>query len=320
MAKDAASLMVRCFSVIRLLERDQWTSKEEIAAQIGRSVRQVERILSQLDEMGFPIAHERAQGYKIQSTRASLPVRLTADETWALLLLQRCALAEVGSGARQSLNNLTDRIRSQLSIPAAEALGEMQAWVASERVANGIAMEVWQVITECLTRGLQMRFDYHKLAQPASQRRVDPWGIFAVGRVWYLQAFDHQGKASRNFRLNRIQQPVILDFKATRPLGYQAAKHLFHRFEIGDGEKHMARLYCEPLLHSWLLENPLHPEQEVVGEGVQVPVRNLDLFVNVLMALEGLQRVEPDWLHTLLLKKLSERISTLSDGRADLPT
>lgn len=313
MSKDVASVMIRCFSVIRLLEREQWTSKAEIAREIGRSVRQVERILSQLEEMGFPITHERGQGYRIQSSRGSLPVRLTTEETWALLLLQRCALAEVGPGARQSLGNLIERIRGQLTGGANEALGEMQSWVASEPPGQLAEPQVWQVVTDALSRGLQLRFDYHKLNEPeAAERRVDPWGMFSVGRVWYLQGFDHQRQGVRNFRLNRMFRPVLLDFKALRPEGYQAARQLFHRFDIGQGEAQWVGLFCTQLLHRWLLENPLHPQQRESNGAILVPVRNLSLFLGTLMALQGLERVEPPEVHQALLERMRQRLDRLS--------
>lgn len=313
MSKDVASVMIRCFSVIRLLEREGWTSKAEIAAEIGRSVRQVERILVQLEEMGFPITHERGRGYRIQNARASMPVRLTTEETWALLLLQRCALSELGPGARHSLTHLIERIRGQLSGTASEALGEMQSWVASEPSGRSAEAQVWQVVTEALSRGLQLRFDYHKLKeQQPEQRRVDPWGLFSVGRVWYLQGYDHQRQAVRNFRLNRMIQPVLVDFKAVRPEGYQAAKNLFHRFDIGEGEVQWTRLFCSPLLHRWLLENPLHPSQREAGPALEVPVRNLSLFLGTLMALQGLERVEPAEVHKALLERMRQRLERLS--------
>lgn len=308
MGRDAGSQMVRWFAILELLRRDQLTSKREMMEASQLSERQVERILKSLEELGFPIYHERGRGYRILSNGHSLPIRLSGEEAWALLLLQNCSLRGLGEGAQAALANLAQKVRSRIAPETQSALQQLEPWAASDGPLEGVGVEVWRVLTEGLSRSLQIHFEYRKISSDqAMLRKVDPWGLFSVAGGWYLQAWDHDRGEVRNFRLSRIAQVRLTSLRASRPDGYQVQDHLFHRFDIGAGNGHELELECDDLLRNWLRENPLHPSQECTSLGVRVCVRNLEFFLDHLLALSGLRRLHPEEMHQLLLQRLAQR-------------
>jgi len=314
MSKDGGSQMLRWFDLLRLLQRDECSKREELAEAVGLSVRQIERILARLQEMGFPVINERGKGYRLLKGSNHLPVRLTLEESWALLLLQSCSLKGLGSGADSALQQLLQRLRAQMTEEACQRIGSMQPWVGSDPPTEEVTPEVWQNVVEALSRGLQIRFEYHKVGEAESTRRqVEPWGLTTVDRRWYLQAFETSTQSFKNFRLIRMRQVALLDLKARRPSDYVAGDHLFHRLQIGKGPLVEVRLHCSPFLVEWLRENPLHPQQHIEGNRVCLQVRKSEILTDVLLGLNGLEGAEPAWLQEALLQRLDERRTRLSE-------
>lgn len=315
MAKDAGSQMVRWFSILELLRREQLTTKAEMARAADLSERQIERILQKLEALGFPLYHERGRGYRILHHNHSLPIRLSGEEAWALLLLQECSLRGLGPGALSALENLSHKVRKKIAPESQSALEHLQSLAAADEAGEGVSPSVWQVVTEGLTRSLQIHFEYRKLSdQEPMLRRVDPWGLFTVRGCWYLQGYDHTREQTRNFRLTRIQQPRLTTLVASRPEGYEMQANLFHRFDLGPGPEVEVQLHCEPLLQSWLRENPLHPSQVWREDGPVVRVKNIDLLLDWLLSLPGLRRLSPPEIHQRLQERLATRARQLSAG------
>ena len=307
--------MVRWFSILELLRREQLTSKGEMAQAADLSERQIERILRKLEELGFPLYHERGRGYRILNHTHSLPIRLSGEEAWALLLLQECSLRGLGSGALAALQNLSQKVRKKMAPESQATLDQLQSWAAAEEGEEAVSSSVWQVVTESLTRSLQIHFDYRKLSdQEPALRRVDPWGLFTVGGCWYLQGNDQGRQQVRNFRLTRMHRPRLTTIPATRPEGYQMQENLFHRFDLGPGPEVEVQLHCETLLQNWLRENPLHPSQRWTEVGPVVKVKNIDLLLDWLLSLPGLLRLSPPELHQRLQERLASRALQLAGG------
>ncbi|MFN8614196.1 MAG: WYL domain-containing protein [Vulcanimicrobiota bacterium] len=313
MARDAASQMVRWQGILDLLRRDQLTTKREMMEVSQLSERQVERILKTIEGLGYPIYHERGRGYRVVANGHSLPIRLSGEEAWALLLLQRCSLRGLGEGAQAALANLFQKIRTKIAPPTQSTVQQLEPWAASDGPLDGVGVEVWRVLTEGLTRSLQIHFDYRKISNAEPMiRKVDPWGLFSVSGGWYLQAWDHDRNQVRNFRLSRIEKVRLTSIRATRPDGYQVRDHLFHRFDIGSGDGHQLELECDELLRNWLAENPLHPSQQLTLRGVSVRICNLELFLDQMLALPGLRRLHPPEVHQMLMDRLEQRTRHLS--------
>jgi predicted DNA-binding transcriptional regulator YafY len=319
MSRDGSSQMIRWFAVLQLLQRDQFTSKSELAAQVQLSERQIERILRQLEDLGFPLCHERGRGYRVLKNGHSLPVRLTSEEIWALTVLQKSGLRGLGQGVHNALESLNKKIHSKLSPETLATLGDMQSLSAGDAkpAEDQVQPQVWQVITEGLTRGLQIRFDYHKLnSPPTPERQLEPWGLFISGGNWYLQGYDLQREAKRNFRLSRITQPRLTQLKATRPSDYDLSQNVFHRFDIGPEPAQTVYLYCQPSLDNWLRENPLHPSQTWNDNCWQLQIRNVGRLLDVLLSVNGLIRISPDHLHQDLIERAQRRITNWTTPNA----
>ena len=128
--------MVRWQTILDLLRRDKLTTKREMMEASQLSERQVERILKSIEGLGYPIYHERGRGYRVLANGHSLPIRLSGEEAWALLLLQRCSLRGLGEGAQTALANVTQKVRSKIAPQSQSTMQQLEPWVASDGVVS----------------------------------------------------------------------------------------------------------------------------------------------------------------------------------------
>ncbi len=71
---------------------------------------------------------------------------------------------------------------------------------------------------EALTTRKRVKIQYRKPgANDATEREVDPYGLFLRRGAWYLVAFDHRTREVRMFRLSRIEDAVVNTKKPGTP-------------------------------------------------------------------------------------------------------
>jgi predicted DNA-binding transcriptional regulator YafY len=78
--------------------------------------------------------------------------------------------------------------------------------IGGSRSADGLA-----VAREALVAHRRIRFRYDNERAEATERTVRPLGVFFWGRTWTLAAWCEMRVAFRNFRLDRIKAPTLLD-------------------------------------------------------------------------------------------------------------
>ncbi|MEP6989061.1 MAG: WYL domain-containing protein, partial [Chloroflexota bacterium] len=92
---------------------------------------------------------------------------------------------------------------------------------------NGpFAPETLQQIRRAIIQRRTVRFRYYSRPrdlQPGetSQREADPYALVHIGSAWMLVAYCHLRHDKRHFRLDRMEEVVVLDKGFTRPTDFQ---------------------------------------------------------------------------------------------------
>lgn len=119
------------------------------------------------------------------------PLRLTAPEGFALLTAARAAQQLPGADPAGALARALDKL--------ATGIGGDAITVDLSRPA------ALDEVSEAAEAGRQLRIQYWSAASDeASERVVDPVGVFTDRGHWYLVADDHRSGAQRTFRVDRI--------------------------------------------------------------------------------------------------------------------
>lgn len=154
------------------------------------------------DEMPFEVFLEEDRVFvRLFSFRR--PMRLTPAEGLALVA---------------AADSLVDDDAERPSSPLGRALAKLADLLGIE---PGQAVDVdldpdggetGRRLRQAIADDRMVSFVYWTYGRDAVARReVDPWEVFSEGATWYLAAWAHDPGASRNFRLDRMQDLVVED-------------------------------------------------------------------------------------------------------------
>jgi len=198
--------------VLRLLgllqQRPVWTGPE-LAERLGVTTRSIRRDVERLRALGYPVQATQGMGggYQLGRGRGLPPLLLDDAEAVAVAVALRMAAGGTVSGASEAaLRTLAKldqvmppRLRSEV-----RAIHE-----ATQTLESGHATVDGEALLRlaCAVRDtVRVRFDYEARDQATSNRTVEPVGLVATGRRWYLMAYDLDRDDWRTFRLDRMSR------------------------------------------------------------------------------------------------------------------
>lgn len=198
--------------VLRLLgllqQRRTWTGPE-LAGALGVTDRCVRRDIARLRGLGYPVNASQGVGggYQLGAGTSLPPLLLDAEEARATTVSLLLAAGGTVSGAAEATLRtlakldqvLPPRIRSEV-----RAMTEATATLASEGIpVDGTLLMGLAGATRDRHR---VRFAYARADRTTSERDVEPSGLVATGRRWYLVAWDTDRDDWRTFRLDRMSE------------------------------------------------------------------------------------------------------------------
>jgi proteasome accessory factor B len=199
--------------------------------------RQFERDKQELRALGFPVreagsAEDDEGGYVLDRARLRLPdVRLTPEEVVALGLARRLGgfHALVGDTVRDALGKL-----GLVALEGDPAPGVLYAPPNARAKAEETRL---RAIESAVANAHRLRILYQSRgADRASERDLDPCGLFVLGGAWYVVGHDHKSGETRTFRTSRIAKLARAtrgagqDFRA--PRGFRLERHV-ERLRLG---------------------------------------------------------------------------------------
>lgn len=153
------------------------------------------------DEMPFEVFLEEDRVFvRLFSFRR--PMRLTPAEGLALVA-SADSLVDDEEGERSPLGRALAKLADLLGIEPGQAVDvdlDPDGGEAGRRLRQAIGED------------RRVSFVYWTYGRDAVARRVvDPWELFSEGATWYLAGWAHDPGATRNFRLDRMQDLVVED-------------------------------------------------------------------------------------------------------------
>ncbi len=197
----------RVLSLLGLLQqRTVWTGPE-LAERLGVTTRSIRRDIERLRHLGYPVQATQGVGggYQLGRGKGLPPLLLDDAEAVAVAVSLRMAAGGTVSGASEAaLRTLAKldqvmppRLRSEVRAihDATRTLDQGQVTVDGEALLR----------LACACRDtVRVRFDYESRDGTPSARTVEPVGLVATGRRWYLMAYDVDRADWRTFRLDRL--------------------------------------------------------------------------------------------------------------------
>lgn len=248
----------RMLAIVIELQRKGWQRASDLATTFKRSPRTIYRDLAALERSGVPIISHDGKGFSVAEGYVLPPLSFSTDEALMLLLgsdlmagnFDGAYRAAAQSAGRKITSILPERLR-----PQAENLrGSIHfAGEGSARPAEAARM---QLVRTAILERRAVRFRYYArrtsaASRPPNAQEADPYAIAHLGDAWYLAAYCHQRHRVRNFRLDRMDDLVLLDRTFTRPEDFQMER----RDLFGPGSFDV-RVRFDPAVARWVHESP----------------------------------------------------------------
>jgi predicted DNA-binding transcriptional regulator YafY len=197
--------------VLRLLgllqQRPVWTGPE-LAERLGVTTRSIRRDVERLRALGYPVNAARGVGggYQLGRGRGLPPLLLDDTEAVAVAVSLRMAAGGTVSGASEAALRTLAKL-DQVMPP--KLRGEVRAiHEATQTLEYGqitVDGDALLVLARAVRDTVRVRFAYESRDGTPTSRTVEPAGLVATGRRWYLMAYDVDRDDWRTFRMDRMR-------------------------------------------------------------------------------------------------------------------
>ncbi|MGZ4508996.1 MAG: helix-turn-helix transcriptional regulator [Blastococcus sp.] len=219
-AAGTSDRMTRLLALVPYLTaRPEGVRVAEVARDFGVSERQVRSDLELLWMCGLPgygpgdLIDLSFEGDRVRVTFTAgmvRPLRLTTDEAVALVVALRTLLELPGLAEREAVSRALAKVSA--------AAGHAADRITPVAVSVDAREEALAVVREGLERKRALHLTYYvPTRDERTERTVDPMRLLLVDGRWYLEAWCRQAEGVRLFRLDRVDDVVVLDERAAPP-------------------------------------------------------------------------------------------------------
>lgn len=206
-----ANTSSRTLRLLSLLQTHRYWSGTDLADRLGISLRTLRRDVDRLRELGYPVEAQRGVdgGYQLAAGAALPPLAVDDDEAVALAIGLRAAaqgaIPGIEEASLRALAKVVQVMPAQLRrrVDALHAVVVPAVWDGAPTVDAGALTTVAHACRD----EERMRFLYTGRGAEKTERHVEPHRLVALGRRWYLVAYDLVREDWRSFRLDRLEDP-----------------------------------------------------------------------------------------------------------------
>jgi len=200
----------RLFQLVQFIRGRRLSTAEQLAQRLEVSVRTVYRDIADLQAQGVPIEGEAGVGYRMRAGFDLPPLMFSTEEAQALVAAVRVAQSRLDEGLADQADIALGKILAVLP-SAARAAAESLTLYAIPLEGQGPVRERLAQLRRAAEARRVVWMRYADQHDSLSERRVRPLGCFFWSEVWTLAAWCELRGGFRNFRLDRVQQMMVLE-------------------------------------------------------------------------------------------------------------
>ena len=224
----------RVLTVLELLQARPSITGPELAERLEMDVRTVRRYITHLQDVGIPIEATigRYGGYRLRPGFKLPPLLFTEEEATAIMLgllaspwleIEQPSVAVEGALAKVS-RVLPVRARERLQ----HITEHLVFFAPQQEVRPDVSLLLR--LSEAIGQQQRVAIDYRSHYDEVTHRTVEPYGVVVWGGHWYVVGYCCLRQAHRTFRLDRIQQAVVLAETFERPAGFDCRTYVIEQY------------------------------------------------------------------------------------------
>ncbi len=168
------------------------------------------RDVRDLQLSGVPIEGEAGVGYVLRKGFDIPPLMFDREELEALVVGARMVQAWGGATLSDAVTQALTKIEAVLPVDRKRDIARSRLFALQFHIPAGLAAIVDRM-REAINGRHVLRFEYVRQDGEGSTRDVRPLALYFWGPVWTLAAWCELRNDFRNFRVDRISKPAILD-------------------------------------------------------------------------------------------------------------
>jgi predicted DNA-binding transcriptional regulator YafY len=179
-----------------------------------------------LAESGVPVISIPGHGYSLVEGYFLPPLTFNPDEAIMLLLGSDMAAQHFDAQYRSAAQSARHKIVTVLPDPLRREVDYLESSIQFVVINGPSSLETLQLLRRAILQHRTVRFRYHaryhnEQSSPISLRDADPYALVHIGGAWMLVAYCHLRRENRHFRLDRMEELVILNQTFTRPSDFK---------------------------------------------------------------------------------------------------
>lgn len=211
----------RISAILIQLQTRRVVRAQDIADRFAISLRTVYRDIKTLEEAGIPIIGEAGVGYSLVDGFRLPPVMLTREEATAFLTAEKLVEQLTDNAVKADFTSAMFKIKAVLKSTEKDFLEDIDSSIrvlkSRRQTNNALELNLLQNTLKSISEKLALHINYFTYyRQEATERIVEPVGVFYLDNYWHLIAYCRMRNDYRDFRLDRISGIRLTDSPFTK--------------------------------------------------------------------------------------------------------
>jgi len=263
--------VIRQWKILKTIEAGHFTSTARLATALGVTERTIRRDVEALQEAGFPLYDDRADGRKVwrlvEGYRQRLAQGFTLSELAALHFSKNMLSFLRGAPFGQDLESAFAKIREALPAKSLPFLSRIQdlfsarpdPWKDYSKKQDVIAG-----LIDAILHQRQARVAYYSFnSRRTKTYELDPYRLVYYRGGLYLYARAHEYGEVRTFAVERMQKLEVLDQGFEVPPDFSPAEYARSAFGIFGGKAETVELVFDAGIAGYVRERSWHESQRL---------------------------------------------------------
>jgi predicted DNA-binding transcriptional regulator YafY len=311
--------VIRQWKILKTIEAGRFIGSAQLAAEHGVTERTIRRDVEALQEAGFPLYDDRADGRKVwrlvEGYRQKLVQGFTLSEL-AALYFSRNMLSFLGRAPfGQDLEGAFAKIREALpqkSLPFLSRIQDLFSARPDPWKDYSKKQDVIAALIDGILHQRQARIAYYSFnSRRTKSYEIDPYRLVYYRGGLYLYARAHEYQEIRTFAVERVQQVEVREAGFEMPADFSPTDYARSAFGIFGGRAQTIELRFAAEIAGYVRERTWHESQSLADEpggGVRLTLEvapSFDLKAWIKGFLPHVEVVRPQSLREEIARELA---------------